>query len=371
MQVQNQLAGIRQKRGLSAAALAKQAGIQRQTIYAIEAGNYIPNTLVSLRLAQALEVTVEELFCLERPLSSPHLVPGIDLLSVGQLPRIGQPMRLCRVGKRTVGIPSQMVSETLPLADGVIAKTTGTRKAVVNALHPEEDSNKRLLVAGCDPAMSILGRHLMREAGIELVAAAGSSLQSLKWLKEKKVHIGGSHLRDQATGEPNLPIVKSYFPEGGYKVVTFAAWEEGLVVVKENPKKICGIADLSRKDLVLVNREKGAGSRFLLDELLQKHGIPSSSVCGYEQIAYGHIPAARHVHARQADCCIASHAAARVFGMDFIPLTTERYDLIIPDCFLDLRSVQILLDILNRSAFQRELEAVAGYDMSQTGKVMV
>ena len=367
---QNMLAKTRQKRGLSAAALAKQVGVQRQTIYAIEAGGYIPNTLVSLRLAQALEVTVEELFCLEGPVSSSPSAREIHLLSEERA-HPGQPMRLCQVGKRMIGIPSQPVPETLPPADGLFVRSSGTRKAVVKSFHPDDDSPQRLLVAGCDPAMSILARYLAREAGIELIAAGCSSLQAIEWLKEKKVHIAGSHLRDPATGEPNLPIVKKLFPKGGYKVITFACWEEGLVVGKSNPRQIRGVADLARKNITLVNRETGAGSRFLLDELLRKQGIPSAKIRGYEQIAHGHISAAGHVHAGQADCCIATRAAARAFGLDFIPLTSERYDWVLPERFLSLRPVEALLDLLNRSALQRELEAAGDYDMSQAGKVLV
>src|SRR5262249_30805298 len=120
-----------------------------------------------------------------------------------------------------------------------------------------------------------------------------------------------------------------------------------------------------------INREKGSGSRLLLDELMEKSGMVAANVRGYDQAAPGHIPAAWQIHSGQADCCLATRAAARAFGLDFIPLTTERYDFIIPGRFLDLRSVQILLDILNRSALHRELQMLGGYDMAQAGRVLV
>jgi len=366
-QVQNRLAAIRQKRGLSAAALARAAGIRRQTVYAIEAGSYVPNTLLALALARVLGVTVEELFRLEHPFPSPRRITGVDLLASEASPRPGQAVRLCRVGRRMVGVSLRLMAETVPLADGFTMAGGRAWKAVVADFGPGEECAKRLLIAGCDPAMSILGRHLMREAGIELVAVGGASLQSLKWLKEGKVHVAGIHLHDPKTGEPNLSIVEEWFPQGGYRVFTFAAWEVGWVVARANPKGFHGTADLARRDIVLVNREPGAGCRFRLDELLKREGVTPSKVRGYDRIAYGHLAAVRQIESGQADCCLASQAAARLYGMHFVPLATDRYDLVVPTRFLGARPVHTLFDVLNHSTFQRELEAVAGYDVTQTG----
>lgn len=371
MQIRNRLAEMRRKRGISATALAKQVDVRRQTIYAIEAGTYIPNTLVSLRLAQVLDVTVEDIFCLDRMAPLPQYVRDVDMLLTDESVQPGQPVRLCRVGKYIVGVPSQPLSGTLPLADGVCVKSIGDHRASVHSFEAEDDSAKRLLIAGCDPAVSILGRFVAKETDIELIAASCSSLQALKWLKEGKVHIAGSHLIDQKTGESNLTIVKKLLPGGRYKVITFAKWEQGLVVARGNPKDIRNVGDLSRKNIKLVNREKGAGSRFFLDALLQKAGINTAEVLGYNQIALGHIPAAWHIYSGLADCCVATRIAARAFGLDFIPLATERYDLVLPERFLNLRSIQVFLDVINRSAFQRELEALGNYDMTEAGRVLV
>lgn len=371
MQIQNRLAEIRQKRGISAASLAKQVDVRRQTVYAMEAGTYVPNTLVSLRLAQVLDVTVEDLFCLGAKSSLPETVRDVELLSSDESLQPGQPVRLCRVGKRMVGVPSQPLPGTLPLADGVYVKAGRAQKAAVHSFEADDDSGQRLLIAGCDPAVSILGRFVAKEAEIELITANCSSLQAIQWLKDGKVHIAGSHLRDQRTGESNVPVVKKWFPNGGCKIITFAQWEQGLVVARGNPKQIKGVADLPRKHIKLMNREKGSGSRLVLDELLKKGGIETASVRGYNQAAPGHLPAAWHIYSGQADCCMATRAAARTFGLDFIPLTTERYDLILRDRLLELRSIQVLLDVLNRSVFQHELETLGNYDMTQTGRVWV
>ena len=355
----------------AATTLAKQVDVRRQTIYAIEAGSYIPNTLVSLRLARVLDVKVEDLFGLDEKPSPPPSNQDVDFLLSDESLQPGQAVRLCRVGKRMVGVPSQPLPSTLPLADGIYLKASGAQRAEVHAFEAEEEFAKRLLVAGCDPAVSILGRFVAKEADIELIAANCSSLQAIKWLKDGKVHVAGSHLRDRKSGESNIPIVKKLLPGGGYKIITFAQWEQGLVVARGNPKEIKEVADLSRKDVKFVNREKGSGSRYLLEDMLDKAGIETTRVLGYEQIAVGHIPAAWHVYSGQADCCLATHAAARTFGLGFIPLTTERYDFVLKDRSFELRPIQVLLDVINRSAFQRELEALGNYDMSQAGRVLV
>jgi len=140
------------------------------------------------------------------------------------------------------------------------------------------------------------------------------------------------------------------------------------VVAKRNPKGIKDIADIARKNVTLVNRETGSGSRLLLDANLKRLGIPTSKVNGYDQVARGHLPAAWQVRTGRADCCVATRAAARVFGLDFVPLVSERYDLVIRKQHLDLPAVQLLIDTLNRTAFRRELEGLGGYDTSGAGQ---
>jgi molybdate-binding protein len=123
--------------------------------------------------------------------------------------------------------------------------------------------------------------------------------------------------------------------------------------------------------LKIVNREPGAGCRLLLDSLLRRLGIASKDVKGYDRIALGHLPAARQVQSGNADCCISTRAAARVFGLDFIPLVTKRYDLVVRKTHLKLPPVEILFETLGRSALRRELEGFAGYDMKLAGNRLV
>ena len=328
--------------------------------------------MVALKLAKALDVTVEDLFSIEEESEALQPYQRVDLLvrSHGEIVQHSQPVRLCRVDKHIVGVPSSPIPTGLPGADGVVLTVDRLHRAIVQPLNQEAIDTKGLVVAGCDPGMSVLARQLSRYSDTRLIVAGCSSSQALRWLKQKRIHVAGTHLRDEATGESNLPAVKKMFPRGGYQVVTFANWEEGLVVARGNPKRIRNAEHLSRNDLTWINREPGSGSRFLLDSLLQTHGIAAETVRGYERIAFGHISAAWHVVSGDVDGCIAVRAAAQVFGLGFIPLLSERYDLIIPEPYLGLQTVQIMLDVMNRSSLKRELEALGGYDTSQTGRIL-
>jgi molybdate-binding protein/DNA-binding XRE family transcriptional regulator len=377
VETRTQLNEIRRQRGLSAAQLAERTGVSRQTIYAIEAGDYVPNTTLALQLARILEVHVEDLFQIET--DTPALPPplSIELIGGPEPARKGQPVQLCRVGKRTLGVAADPQPLMLPMADGVIVEgpRRGARKqtprAQVHVFQPGLEEGKRLLVAGCDPGISLLVQHLGRFDDVDMIVAPSSSRQALDWLKQGKVHVAGSHLRDSSTGEYNLPAIKRLFPGSAVKVVTFAIWEQGLVLANGNPKNIRGVEDLARKGVRIINRENGAGSRELLDQKLHEAGIPEGQVAGYDRIAYGHLPAALAVSLGDTDCCIATRSAARAFGLSFLPLATERYDLVIRRQYARLPAVQALLDVLNRAAVRKKLEILAGYDTRHTGEVLV
>ena len=369
--VQNHVARIRKSRGIGASELARRVNVTRQTVYAIEAGTYVPNTEVALRLARELEVSVDELFTLAA--GSPNSPQSLtsEVLSASP-PLQGQPVRICQVGSRWVSVPVSATPYYLPEADGVVkrhGRVTGRADLVVFA--KEEASQKRLVLAGCDPATSLLAHMVEKISGVEIVSAAASSKLAVSWLKEGKVHIAGTHLEDAKTGEFNLPFIKREFRDADVTVVTFAQWEEGLVLAPGNPKRIRGVDDLARKDLRFMNREPGSGSRALLDKLLDKAGIAPVAVKGYERTAHGHLAAAYYVVSGDADCCLATRSAARTFGLDFVPLHSERYDLVLRTKTLELPAAKAFMDVLQRATLRRKLEILAGYDTTRTGAVLV
>lgn len=368
-EIETNLATLRRKRGLSAIHLAATVGVSRQTIYAMEAGTFVPNTAVALRLARALETTVEELFTLADSVPAPNLRSERAVLLPGSATlQPGQAVQLCRVEKRLMASAPSPVPWYFPATDAVVAEKPGRRgKTRVQVFQEEGDFANRILVAGCDPGISVLSRHV-QAAGIELVLAHRNSSQALALLKEGCVHIAGTHLRDEASGESNLPEIGRLFAKNSVAAIAFAVWEEGILTAAGNPKNIRGIEDFSRKDISIVNREKGSGSRALLDSQLEQMKIEPRRVRGYDQLAAGHLPAAWQVRSGAADCCLATRAAARVFGLNFVPLVSERYDLVIRKQHLDLPRMQNLLDTLSRSGFRRELEGLGGYDTRIAGQ---
>ena len=371
--IANHLTTYRQKRGLSAAELAQRTGISRQTIYAIESGSYVPNTVVALRLARTLEVAVEEIFSLSADAPAAPASDQVTLLPQPAPPQAGDPMQLCRVDSRTIASAPSPMPWYLPIADAVLIDAPQRRrggKAHVQVFHGEYDLARRILVAGCDPGVSVLARHVLR-AGVELVVAQRNSSESLALLKQGLVHVAGTHLRDETSGESNLPAIRRIFAKNTVAVISLAVWEEGLVLAPGNPKTIRSVADLANRDVTIVNRENGAGSRLLLDAHLSRLGISGRKIRGYDRFASGHLPAAWQVRTGDVDCCVATRAAARVFGLEFIPLETERYDLAIHRQHLDHPPIQALLDTLNRSSFRRELEGLGGYDTSAAGRRLI
>jgi putative molybdopterin biosynthesis protein len=353
--VVNSLEALREKRGLSAAALAALVGVSRQTIYAIEAGTYIPNTVTSLQLARALGVVVEDLFSLpENPVNQVRTEPVTPLSAVA-----GQPVQLCRIDDRLVATAPSPFPWFLPPSDAIM---TGKTRAQV--ADPDADFSNRILIAGCDPAISVLARHV-RSSNVELVLVHRNSTQALALLKSGSVHVAGTHLQS------NIPEVERIFPKDSVALFSFAVWEEGIVTAAGNPKGVRGVEDFARKDIRIVNREPGAGSRILLDAQLKRLKIAAHKVAGYETIASGHLAAASEVRPSAADCCVATRAAARAFGLGFIPLLTERYDFAIQLRHLDLPAIQTLLNTLNRAGFRRELDHAGGYDTRASGQRMM
>ena len=367
VRTRTRLQEVRKARGLAAAELAQRVGVSRQTIYAIEDGSYVPNTTTALRLAQALETRVEELFSLQEPTGGADQPLRAELLTNTHGEE--QLVRLCRVGERLLAVPSPSLPDYLPPGDGIVQRRSGNA-VWVKPFGELPDNRKRLILAGCDPALSVLAE-LLATSGIEVISIPCSSQNALRWLKRGCVHVAGSHLFDHATGEYNVPFIQRAFPQGSVRVVTFAVWEEGIVVQRGNPKNISSLADFSRKGVKIVNREKGSGSRDLLDTGLRDTGIATGSVKGYSDLAQGHLPAAYAVATKSADCCIATQLAARRFGLGFVPLASERFDLTLSRASLEMPAAKALLEALNHTALRRKLQRMAGYETQQTGAVQL
>jgi len=381
--IENRLRSLRIAKGLSQSALAGLAGVTRQAICAIEAGQYLPTTSVALRLAGVLDCRVEDLFSLVAP---GEVIEG-DLIgepnrSPADLARMR--VKVARIGERVVVRPVATLGAILNYtvsADGLImggaGASTGTTKpgtrVRVRLLRDRRIIDQEISVAGCDPAIFLAGEYLRRQR--EKTTLVGWTLGSgaaLDALQRGEVHVAGLHLVDPKSGESNLPYLRKHLTSDRFTVVTFATWEEGLMVRAGNPKAIRDVRDLARKDVGMINREKGAGARLLLDGKLSALGIASKAVRGYDRTAASHFEVARLITEGQADAGVGIGSAAKLFGLDFIPLQRERYDLVIPTPFLTGHpALANLLDTIVSRAFRTEIEALGGYDTSETGKVQV
>jgi molybdate-binding protein/DNA-binding XRE family transcriptional regulator len=374
IEVRTNLAQFRAKRAISAANLATETGVSRQTIHAIEAGLYVPNTAVSLKLARILGTTVEELFQLEPEQKVIEETAEVFVTGeVASLPK-GQPLRVVSVNDHLVAVAPDPASWGLQPTDAVLLAPIRAGKSNVNAkvrlLGNSWKNPGRILLAGCDPSASLLAHSLERQ-GFELVIAYENSSRSLDLLHEGFVHIAGTHLAEKANDKADLLPITKVFARNSIAVFSYAMWKEGLIVAQDNPKKITGIEDLSRRDIHITNREPGAGCRRLLDDQLRKNRIASDEVRGYDRITLGQLPAARLVQSGEVDCCIGTQAAAATMGLAFLSIAQKPYLLVLRRAHLALPPVQALIETLGRAAFRREVEACVGYDMRTAGDRLV
>ena len=189
-------------------------------------------------------------------------------------------------------------------------------------------------------------------------------------LKKGETHLAGSHLLHPESGEYNLAYIEEHIPEVALRVITLVGRTQGLFVARGNPKMIQGLDDLKRSDVSFVNRQRGSGTRLLLDYHLSQHDISPGLVKGYDHEEYTHLAAAAVVSSNRADCSLGIEAASHALDLDFIPLYTERFDLLIPEEFFSSELLQPLLELLEDSRFKKAVSGRPGYDVSQMGDVI-
>jgi molybdate-binding protein len=198
------------------------------------------------------------------------------------------------------------------------------------------------------------------------------STAAIEALRRGQVHIAGLHVVDPRSGESNVPFVRQQLRGADVTLVTFASWEAGFLVRRGNPKRIRSAADLARRGVRIANREPGAGARLLLDQRLRAAGVPARSVAGYDDVVESHLEVGRRVVDGRADAGVGVGAIARLLDLGFVPLQTERYDLVIPTPLVaGHRGVARLLDALVSREVRAEVEALGGYDTREAGRRIV
>ena len=205
---------------------------------------------------------------------------------------------------------------------------------------------------------------------MRLACTNAGSYGGLVALRRGEAHLAGCHLLDPATGVYNETDVRRVLPGRAVTLVHFAQREQGLIVPHGNPKALRTLRDLTRPGVRFVNRQRGAGTRMLLDHLLTNEGIEPSAIEGYDREQYTHLAVAADVDSGMADVGLGIHAAARALGTDFIPVGMERYDLVVPNEHLSHPPVAALLAILRDPTFTDAVHAMGGYDTSRMGETI-
>ena len=224
------------------------------------------------------------------------------------------------------------------------------------------------IVGSHDLALNLLVDVLRQHSDeIEIEVSSAGSLGGLIALQEERAHLAGIHLLDGETGEYNYPYIKRILPGREIAIVNLAYRIQGLMLSLGNPKKIEGLADLRRPDVVFINRQKGSGTRVLLDLQLRQNGILASEVRGYELELDTHLAVASTIAKGAADAGLGIEAAARSCALDFLPLFRERYDLVIPKEHYRSRLLSPLLELIASEDFRKVVDQIGGYDTSQTG----
>ncbi|MHB8383531.1 MAG: substrate-binding domain-containing protein [Candidatus Binataceae bacterium] len=357
------LRSARAARGLSQNELARRAGISRQALGAIEAGNYQPGVGVAIALARELGTTVEALFGAESAGEIAAAVPASTKLGAGAR------VALARVGGRVVAVPTPAVRHHLMVADGIVRAMAG-RKASVAAYVSAAEIDATLIVAGCDPAVSLLADWVARRhAPARIVALARGSMGALDALLGGRAHVAGVHLRDTKGGEYNLGPVRRALKHRPTAIIHFASWELGLATASGNPLGIRGFEDLERPRLKIVNRERGAGARITLDDAIAALKLKPASIAGYDREVGGHLEVALAIAAGQGDLGVTIRVAADAYGLGFVPIREERYDLAVPAAEMSSIPVRAMLEAMNSSRFASEVADLCGYDTHEMGAV--
>ena len=287
-------------------------------------------------------------------------------------------VRLGQVGDTLVATPLQRgagVISSLVRADGIaliprnsegIEAGSGVR---VRLLRPMADISRTIVAIGShDLVLDLLASRLSGRPGNPTLASANvGSLGGLLAVRRGETHIAGSHLMDEETGEYNVSYIERYIPNRQVALVHLAARTQGLMTALGNPRGISSLPDLAGPGVRFVNRQRGTGTRVLLDFKLRELDIPPESISGYEREEYTHLAVAAAVQGGRADVGLGILPAARSMGLEFIPLFEEQYDLVIPAEFYESKLLAPMLHLIRSPEFQAEVNALGGYNVSEMG----
>ncbi len=242
----------------------------------------------------------------------------------------------------------------------------------VELLRPLEQIERTIVFSGShDLALDILTSFIRKEDyGYSLSSAHVGSLAGILAIRKGEGHVAGIHLMDEKTGEYNISYVKQYLPNTPVVLVNLVYRQQGWIVQKGNPKNIHDIKDLKKDGINYINRQRGAGTRILFDHLLKKADIEKEEIYGYTREDFSHLSLSAAIKGENADVGLGIFSAAKVMGLDFVPVAEERYDLLMTEAFYQSEAGKILIRVITSEAFTKEVEELGGYSCRDTGKVV-
>jgi putative molybdopterin biosynthesis protein len=291
-------------------------------------------------------------------------------------------MKIGKVGESFIATPlgrGAGLLMTLVRADGILrippmSEGIGAGAEVEMELirSRAEIENTIVSIGSHDNTLDLLANAIRkRHPRFSLSSAHVGSMGGLVALKKGEAHMAPTHLLDEETGLYNVPFIKKLLPDRKIVLMNLVYREQGLIVPRGNPKGVRGFEDLARQDVTYINRQRGAGTRLLLDKHLKDMGIDPSRVRGYEREEYTHMAVASAVLTGVADTGLGVLSAANALGLDFIPVAKERYDLAIPLEFLATEMLMALIGIIREDReFREAVLSAGGYDLKDMGKVM-
>ncbi len=263
-------------------------------------------------------------------------------------------------------------------ADGMIEVPQGTEgytageEIRVRLLTEKQQLKNTLVVIGShDPLLDELADLIHREdRRLFLSSAHVGSMGGIMAVRRGEAHAAGIHLLDTETGEYNRKFIKKYFPHGGVYLVRCVGRQQGLMLQKGNPLGIGAFADLAKDGLRYVNRQKGSGTRILTDFLCEKEGLDPERIYGYEREELTHNAVAVQIAGGSADAGMGIYSAAKLYGLDFLPICVEEYDLLIPEKVWNSGLVKQLILTLKSEAFRERIKAMGGYTLDRPGEII-
>ena len=269
------------------------------------------------------------------------------------------------------------VITSLVQADGLVLLPSGVQgmeaggKVQIRLYRSKSELERTIFCIGSHDLILDLMAQFLTESDRRLVSANAGSQGGLISVKRGEAHMAGTHLLDPETGEYNISYIRRFVPDVPVKLVTLAGREQGLVVRRGNPKSVHSLKDLTRSDVQFINRQRGSGTRVLLDYHLNQLGLSADQIHGYHQEEYTHLGVAAAVASGRATCGLVIAAAAQALDLDFIPLFQERYDLVFPQEYANSQLLAPLFDLLAAPRFRTAVSKLAGYDTTQTGNVVL